>query len=183
MPALEAAPASNNPAEGGADQSLPDPSGAARLALAVLLAAAIGVAVIMNAAGWTNQPFTPPKGDVNFTLLAGFYVGAQIIERLMELVAPLLPAWPPAAATGNVKAAHVKADRAKVALGVAAVLGVAASAGFGLFFLQVLGIDASHTIDSLVTGIVIAAGTKPLHDFITLLQKQNAPTTGTKVSA
>jgi hypothetical protein len=182
MPELIATPASNQPAQGGADRSLPDPSIQARRALAGLLALAVAVAIIMNAAGWTSRAFKPPAGDFNFALFAGFYAGAQIIERLIELVAPLLPAWPPSDAAGDVKASHVKADRAKLALGVAAVLGVAASAGFGLFFLTTLGIHASHTADSLVTGVLIAAGTKPLHDFIDLLQDQNSPTTGTKVA-
>jgi hypothetical protein len=78
--------------------------------------------------------------------------------------------------------AHVKADRAKLTLGVASVLGVAVSAGFGLFFLSAIGIDVSHTVDTLITGVLIAAGTKPLHDFIDLLQDQNNPKTGTTVS-
>jgi hypothetical protein len=80
-----------------------------------------------------------------------------------------------------VKAAQIKADRADVALGLAAVLGVAASCGFGLFFLKAVGMHPSHTIDSFFTGITIAAGTKPLHDFISLIQNQTTPKTGTGV--
>jgi len=45
-----------------------------------------------------------------------------------------------------------------------------------------VGIHASHTIDSIATGLVVAAGTKPLHDFISLLQNQNNPETKTTVS-
>jgi hypothetical protein len=33
-----------------------------------------------------------------------------------------------------------------------------------------------------VTGLLIGAGTKPLHDFISLLENQNNPKTGTTVS-
>jgi hypothetical protein len=64
-------------------------------------------------------------------------------------------------------------------LGVAAVLGVGLSCGFGLFFLQAVGIHASHTVDTFFTGITIAAGTKSLHDFISLIASQNSPVTAT----
>lgn len=182
MPELVATPASNDPAQGGADQSLPDPSVRARALLAVLLGVAAVVAVAMNAGHVTALAFAPPKGEISFSLFAGFYAGAQIIERLMELVAPLLPSFPPAGAVGNVRAAHVKADRAKLTLGVAAVLGVAASAAFGLSSWASSASTRATRIDTLVTGILIASGTKPLHDFITLLQKPNTPPTGTKLA-
>jgi hypothetical protein len=172
-------------ADGGAgDKTLPDPTLLAKIVLVALFASALLVAIVMNALGWTAIPFDPSKNaTANFALFAGFYVAAQVLERLLQLVSPLLP-WPwwplPKSMTDpKVKAAQLKADRGYVTLGVAAVLGVAASCGFGLFFLSAIGISAPNTVDSLLTGITIAAGTKPLHDFITLLQNQNAPTTGT----
>jgi len=145
----------------------------------VALLLAIAVAMVLNALHLTTRAFVPPPGDVNFVLLAAFYAAAQIIERTMELVAPLLPAWPEKDSTGNVRAAYIKADRAKLALGAAAILGVIASAAFGLYFLRVLGIHATHTVDTIATGLLIGAGTKPLHDFISLIQKPTNPTTGT----
>jgi hypothetical protein len=184
MPQLMATapPTAQPPAETSAtDESLPDPSVNARNALAGLLGVAILVAVVMHGMGVSNDAWSPPEGDFNFALFAAFYAGAQIIERLMEYVAPFLPAWPAADSEGAVKAAYVKADRAKLTLGVAAVLGVAGSAAFGLYFLQTIGIDVSNTIDSIVTGTLIAAGTKPLHDFIDLLQDRNNPRTATTV--
>src|SRR5689334_15969368 len=84
------------------DKSLPDASPQARVALLVLLVLAVVVAIVMNSIGLANKAWSPPKGDFNFALFAGFYAGAQIIERLMELVAPLLPAWPQPGATGEV---------------------------------------------------------------------------------
>jgi hypothetical protein len=174
--ALPPAPGQN------ADTSLPDPTAIARWSLLFLTAAAFLLAVVMNAAGWTGKPFTPAANTTaNFALFAGFYVAAQVIERLMQLVSPLVPFWDPASGATDeaVKAAHVKADRGPVVLGIAAVLGVAASCGFGLFFLTAIGMHVSHTIDTFFTGITIAAGTKPLHDFISLIQNQSAPTTGT----
>jgi hypothetical protein len=181
--AAAAAPAA---APSGADTSLPDPTHLAVLWLGIFVAAAALVAVVMNQFGWTASAFDPAKNTAaNFALFAGFYVGAQVIERLMQLVTPFLPWWDPPAAIGTdpaVKAAQTKADRATVALGIAAVLGVAGSCGFGLFFLTAIGMHVAHTVDTFLTGITIAAGTKPLHDFITSLQNKNTPNTGTGTS-
>jgi hypothetical protein len=180
MPKLAAV--APDPDQGNADTSLPDPSQAALIFLWVLIAAALGLAVIMNAFGWTAEPFSPAANTTaNFALFAGFYVAAQVVERLMVLVSPLVPFWDPTAPrdTDAVKAAKIKADRGPAVLGIAALLGVGASCGFGLFFLAAIGMHIPNTIDTFITGITIAAGTKPLHDFISLLQNQNNPTTGT----
>jgi hypothetical protein len=176
-PAAGAAPAPT-------DNSLPDATSVARLWLFLFLIAAVVLAVIWNIAG-TGTPFDPSKdATANFALFAGFYVAAQVIERLLELVAPLvpkgLPGWSmPATVVGeSAQAAQVKADRAKVVLGLGALAGVAASCAFGLYFLRAVGIDCSRTIDCLATGITIAGGTKQLHDFTTTLQNQSTPKTG-----
>lgn len=164
-----------------ADNSLPDPSKPALQALGALVVVAAGIAVGLNAAGLTGRPFAPPAGDVNFSVFAGLYAGAQIIERAMEFVVPLLPVRAPAG-TATQQAAQVKADRAKWALGVTCVLGVLVSCGFGLFLLETIGIHSgSNTLDTFVTGLLIGAGTKPLHDLISTLQNQSSPTTGTEV--
>jgi hypothetical protein len=172
------------PSPTNADNTLSDPTGKARLMLFGLIAAAFGLAALMNWRKWTGSPFAPAQhGTANFALFAGFYVAAQIIERLMVLVSPLLPFWKPYddSDAPAVKAAHVRADRAPIELGIAAVLGVAASCGFGLFFLRAVGMDVAPTIDTFCTGVTIAAGTKPLHDFIGTLQNQTTPSTGTGV--
>jgi hypothetical protein len=152
------------------------------------------VGVVLSAFGWKTRAFSPPKGiSTQFGLLAGFYVAAQVIERLLELISPLLPWWKPPAApadsdgpgapvTGSVGAAYTKADRAAASLGVASLLGVIASAGFGVYFLEKFGIyfgKHAHWVDIFVSGVVIGAGTKPLHDFISLIQNQGTPKTGT----
>lgn len=189
MPKVKATSPENVAGEG--DKSLPDPTSNAKLALAGLLAAAVVLAIVANAAKWTATPFRPAKEQTaEFALFAGFYVAAQVIERLMELVSSFLP-WPGWKAPGNlteglsateaktVEAAYLKADRATVALGVTTILGVLASFLFGLYFLRSVGISASRTVDVAVTGITIGAGTKPLHDLISSLQNKNTPTTGT----
>jgi hypothetical protein len=154
----------------------------------LVLAALVGL--IWNAIG-AGAAFKPSTTETaNFALFTAFYVAAQIIERLMELVSPELPFWkvpeppnPDNKATkeelATAKAAQVKADRGLAAQGLATVLGVIASCAFGLFFLTAIGIDTSHTVDSVATGLLIGAGTKPLHDLITSIQNNNTPATGT----
>lgn len=193
---IKASPKTTAPAGGGdppapADTSLPDPTSVAKWVLAGMLLLALAVALIWNRFGHAGAPFVPAEDEAaNFALFAGFYAAAQVIERLLELVSPVLPFWsipdpttPGGAATevqmATAKAAQIKADRAAAAHGIAAVLGVAASCAFGLFFLQAVGFHVSNTIDTFATGIIIAAGTKPLHDFISGLQNKNTPTTGT----
>jgi hypothetical protein len=168
-----------------ADQSLPDPTRYARLLLLALMLLAVVLAIVLNAVGATGDEFAPTaRTTANFALFAGFYVAAQVIERLLQLISPLLPGWPapPAITDPAARAAQTKADRANVALGVAAVFGVLASCLLGLFFLKAIGMHVSHTVDAVLTGVTIAAGTKPLHDFISLLQNQTAPKTGTGTS-
>jgi hypothetical protein len=169
------------PAGDDADSALPDPTRYAQGSLAALLVIAAILAVVLNALDLTTKEFKPSDTTTaNFGLFAAFYVGAQVIERVLQLVSPLLPPWKmPDTLSPTEKAAQVKADRADIALGLAAVLGVAMSAGFGLFFLKAIGMHTTTTIDILLTGIVIAAGTKPLHDFIGYLQGQTAPKTKT----
>jgi hypothetical protein len=177
---LKSAPAPNN--EG--DSSLPDPTSAARIFLFVCIVAALVLAFVANKADWATKAFEPAKvEEANFALFAGFYVAAQLIERLMELVSPLLPFWglptTMANADPKVRAAQIKADRAKAVQGLATLAGVGISAGFGLYFLKAVGIDISRMLDIFFTGLLIAAGTKPLHDFITGLQNKTTPNTNT----
>lgn len=145
MPAVKAT-APDAAADGG-DKSLPDPTSGAKAVLAGVLVIAFILTVVANAAGWSASPFKPSADKTaNFGLFAGFYVAAQVIERLMEFITPFLP-WPgwtlphslkPADAAGavaansaaalkTVTAVYLKADRVLVALGVASLLGVAAS--------------------------------------------------------
>lgn len=179
---IKAEPAS---ADGG-DSSLPDATLAARIFLAACMVAAAVVAIVANAAGWATKAFEPSHVQAaNFALFAGFYVGAQVIERLMELFSPLLPFWAlPKSVTeqeAKVQVAQVKADRAKAVLGLALLAGVVVSAAFGLYFLKAIGMDIPRGWDIFFTGLIIAAGTKPLHDFITGLQNKNTPDTGNSV--
>ncbi|MGC1852910.1 MAG: hypothetical protein WA687_10785 [Solirubrobacterales bacterium] len=192
---ITAPPATTAPKDGKeppakSDSSLPDPTKTAKRVLFGGLVVAFVVAWIWNILG-TGAPFEPTKDeDANVAFFAGFYAAAQVIERLLELISPVLPRWeiptpqplggaPTPSQEETAKAAQIKADRAAATHGIAAVLGVAVSCGFGLFFLQTVGFHVSNTIDTFATGILVAAGTKPLHDFISGLQNKNTPTTGT----
>jgi len=173
------------------DQTLPDPSGKAKVALWVLVALAVLAAFVMNRNGWAGKPFTPSASTTaNFALFAALYVAAQVIERLMQLISPLAvwwEPWPPGtkndAAGKAVMAACLKADRSAVMMGIASLAGVIVSCVFGLYFLAAVGINTTNSIDGFCSGIVIAAGTKPLHDFISLIQNQSTPTTGSGTTA
>jgi hypothetical protein len=183
IPPAPAAAAAANPDPPNA--SLPDPSPVARGLLAIALALAIGASLLMNRQGWTGKVIAPRDDAFQFSLFAAFYVAAQAIERLMELITPWLPAWKGIdlvkTSTAAEDVAQVKADRAKLALGVATVIGVIAANAFGLYLMSKVGIETSHTVDAFFTGLVIAAGTKPLHDFISFLGSQTSPKTGTTV--
>jgi hypothetical protein len=41
-------------------------------------------------------------------------------------------------------------------------------------FLQVVGISASHFWDAILSGVIVGGGTKPLHDFINLLDNKSS---------
>jgi hypothetical protein len=170
----------------GEDASLPDPTLIARIFLGVCVVLAFLVAVVANWQDWATQSFEPAKvEEANFALFAGFYIGAQLIERLMELASPILPLWGlPAGFPDDPKAkvAQVKADRAKAVLGLATLLGVILSAAFGLYFLDSVGMNIPRMPDIFFTGLIIAAGTKPLHDFISGLQKKGGTASGSSTS-
>jgi hypothetical protein len=104
-----------------------------------------------------HSSFEPKQGFVLFT---GFYVAAQAVERLIEIVLP-----------EGAGTAQAKAERVLVIGGVAFVLGVVASLVLGLRFLSAVQVSTPpRWLDVVVTGLVISGGTKPLHDLIGLIQ-------------
>jgi hypothetical protein len=161
------------------DQSLPDPTVAANATTWILIALALAAAIVAKALDWDHASFSPAtKGDVDFTFFAGFAVAAQVIERLLELVAPLLPLWAVPGDGPTAKAAQAKADRSALTGGLGVLIGVVVSLWFGLYFLQAVGISTPRWVDIFATALVISAGSKSLHGVISSLQKQTTPPTG-----
>jgi hypothetical protein len=170
------------PDAGNSDSSLPDPTAAARSTLFGLVVLALVASVVMNPLKWTGKPFSPSATAMaNFALFASFYVAAQVIERLMQLIAPLVPLWTPylphgqrrsqgsarEGRTRDGRARHRVTDRRRCELRLRTVLPR----------------HGRHThiahYRRILDRITIAAGTKPRHDLIGLIQNQNTPTTGT----
>lgn len=112
----------------------------------------------------TKPPFAAKEG---FTLFAGFYVGAQAIERVLEIVLP---------AGGQTKQA--KTNRALLFPAIAFVIAIIAAEYLGLYYLKAVGVQAPGTLDIIITALAIAGGTKPLHDFIKQIEKAKEPPSG-----
>jgi hypothetical protein len=104
-----------------------------------------------------DATFKPAEG---FGILAGFYIAAQAIERLLEL----LPA--------GLGSKQAKANRAVIFPGIGFILAVLLAEWLGLFYIQAIGVtDLSRNVDIIVTALAIGGGTKPLHDGIKRIEK------------
>ncbi len=164
-----------------ADNSLPDPTPAAKVALGVLVVVAVLIAWLVA----KHKPFEPSSEHVaDFALFAAYYVVAQVIATAMTFLAPVLPFWGPPKGVPSTdkpaRAAYLKADRALLVVGVSLVAAVLVSCLFGLYFLRAVGMkEISLEVDAMATGILIAGGAKPLHDFVALIQNQTSPKTKT----
>jgi len=76
------------------------------------------------------------------------------------------------AAQKQAEADKLRTERTIVFWAIASALGLIISGAFGLFLLQSIAISHVNSfLDLLVTGLTIGAGTKPLHDLITSMQK------------
>lgn len=169
------------------------------------LICAIGALLLAIAIAWvmplSSAVFTPPNSLV---ALGGFYIAAQVIERGLEFVQPLLgwlwPRGPVAASPGNpagnlqetgwmlpigepssglapLNARQVDlytTNRTIVTHGLAVLLAAPLCGLFGLFFLESTGYKGlDHHWDTVLSAILISGGTKPLHDFISYIEKQS----------
>jgi hypothetical protein len=114
---------------------------------------------------------------------AGLFVLAAAIERLIQPFSDVLGDAPAAGTAGaptggapttNGIDAKSKKNTAIVTWGLASGLGCLACALLGVGLLTaIMGADSSTPapwLDVLVSGLVVGAGTKPLHDLITSIQ-------------
>ncbi len=129
-------------------------SGEARLVGILLLAIGVGAALIWK----ENKPAF--KAADGFVVLTGFYIAAQAIERLLELIP---------AGTGS---AQARADRVVIFASLGFVLAVVLAESLGLYLLQAVSANrVNPNLDVIVTALAIGGGTKPLHDLIGRIQK------------
>jgi hypothetical protein len=135
---------------------------AARLLATAVLVVGVVLALVLKEKG---VAFQPREG---FALFTGFYIAAQAIERVLELVP---------AGLGSKQA---KANRAVVFPAFGFILAVLLAEKLGLFYVQAVGVtDLSKDWDVIITALAIAGGTKPLHDAIKRIEKakETPPTT------
>lgn len=159
--------------------------------------------------GAPEFPINPAPPLEGLTIFAVFFVGAQALERLLEPLSMYWGASAKnaadksthdadrSAADPQVDAATVqtKVQEAADSLGLvqrkqndkivsfwalATSLGVLASAVFHMYFLSTVGIAVPNVfLEILGTGLILGAGTKPLHDLVDLIEaKSNSPVSG-----
>lgn len=79
------------------------------------------------------------------------------------------------AADKQAKADHLREQRTIIFWAIASICGLGISGGFGFFLLQSVSVTPVNSfLDLAITGLVIGAGTKPLHDLITSMQAKAA---------
>jgi hypothetical protein len=166
-----------DPEQHAQDALLPDPSRTSMAWAAAFLAAGVVIALLADATNLDNDPPFDPKAlpEPGLAVFAGFVAAAVIVERLLELLSPFVPWWTPPTPRIEQK----KVDRGYAMIGVAALLGVLASAACGLYFGHAIGMSVSRWADILLTGVAIGGGAKGLHEVLKSLQK--AKGSGTSV--
>ena len=76
-----------------------------------------------------------------------------------------------AAAAARADAAEVKGNKAVIFWAIATVLAILAASALKLYLLRVVGIAAPpRALEILATGLIVGAGTKPLHDIVEMIQ-------------
>lgn len=123
--------------------------------------------------GWVIFHYHHPKATILPTGIGPFallYIFAQAIERFLEPISTGIDKRTNnSSATPNSKA---RRNKAIFLWGTASFLAALASGGLGIFLLKTVGVKAGgHLVDIFVTGLVVGAGTKPLHDLISNVQK------------
>jgi hypothetical protein len=130
-------------------------SGGARVLTWTLLIAGVVMALVWHED--KSKAFVPAAG---LSVFAGFYVAAQAIERLMEIL-------PPGSGTKQ-----SKANRAVIFGAFGFLLAIIAAELMHLYFVSAVGaMDVNANLDVLITALAIGGGTKPLHDAIKRIEK------------
>ena len=141
------------------------------------LCGGLGMVIIGTFLGWfiavTLQIPTYELKD-GISLFALLFIMAQALERFMEPFTEFLPGpkKPDEAAIEadpkkKYEAKEVEQQRAIFIWGFSSFLAMVASAFLGVFLLHTIGVTSTPLpVDIVITGLVVGAGTKPLHDLI-----------------
>lgn len=165
-----------------------------------LLVLAYVLAVVLSALVFDEGELEPTAVGAGFGVFALFYVFAQTIERLLEpLSKSILPTAAQvaardlavrkarnnpkddeaanAAAQAKAVLEHRRANRSLAFWAIATAAGFLAAASMKGYFLSAVGVGSTERwAEILVSGAVIGAGTKPLHDLITRIEKKKEET-------
>lgn len=138
---------------------------------------------------WDPDPFRPAS---DYSVFAGLFVVAAAVERLLEPFTPYVGPDttttkkeleeavasgqdPQLAANKQEQLNKERSERAFLLWGVATLVATVLCAGLGMLLLRSVSMepmrDPNRFLDLAVTGLVVGAGTKPLHDLISRLQK------------
>lgn len=189
--------------EAGQGSVYPQPFYLAAMVILIVAGVFLGTYVYDNLADGVS--FTPPEG---IGILALFYIMAQVIERLQEPFTPFIKGKDESeksvtqkdakgdlekAVAGNDLQAvadkkrlvdQIRANATVLLFGTSALAAMLLSGYLKARLMTTVGVGGIAVwVDVAMTGIVVASGTKPLHDLISNLQetkekKQDPP--GTK---
>lgn len=138
---------------------------------------------------WIDPKAFAPGPEIS--LFAPLYILAQGIERLLE---PFTPAFGSAEGKTKKEAVNerdqalaeanlnlcakkqalvnrIRRNRAVIVWGAASLLAMLACGAFGIRLLSAAKFDVPAFWDIALTGLAVGAGTKPLHDLISNIQK------------
>jgi hypothetical protein len=143
---------------------------------------------------WNNNHVITFRASSEMSIFVGILVFTTAVERVMEPFTRWLPGraaqhrfdWALAAmengvgstvdaAKAKAAAEQARADKGVLAWGLATALATLLSASSGLYLLHMLTDSADWNtipqwVDSLVTGLIVGSGTKPVHDVISRVQ-------------
>jgi hypothetical protein len=122
----------------------------------------------------TQQQLVLYEVKEGISIFAVLFIMAQAIERLLEPFTHILPGQDKPTEGDNCEAisADLRRKRSNIIWAMASLLGMLSSAYLGVFLLHAIGVaSAPPLLDIAVTGMAIGAGTKPLHDLISKIEK------------
>ena len=144
---------------------------------------------------WDPAPFRPSS---DYSIFAGLFVVAAAVERLLEPFTAYVkpdttqtkkeleqavasahatadPGKPEDAANKQEQLDRERSERAFILWGIATLVSTLLCAGLGLLLLRSVTLqplqDPNRFLDLAITGLVVGAGTKPLHDLVSRLEK------------